>query len=95
MANNKSNIWAVHVRLICPQDGLPDPLALLNEPVRPKALWAQYVKSKVTSYTETKLRNLSQRNSKMCYLNVELVGLSGAPHVALLNIKTTQDARKL
>ena len=95
MAGNKSNTWAVHVRLICLQYGLPDPLALLNQPVWPKALWSQYVKSKVLSYTETKLRKLSQRNSKMCYLNVELVGLSGAPHVALLNIKNTQDVRKL
>ena len=34
-------------------------------------------------------------NSKMRYLNVNLLGLAGAPHVALLNINTTQDARRL
>ena len=31
----------------------------------------------------------------MRYLNVSLSGLAGTPHVALLNINTTQDARKL
>ena len=31
----------------------------------------------------------------MKYLNVELCGLSGRPHPALLNIITTQDAKKL
>ena len=31
----------------------------------------------------------------MQYLNVQISGLSGAPHSAIMNIKTTQDALKL
>ena len=31
----------------------------------------------------------------MIYLNVQISGLSGAPHTALVNIRTTQDALKL
>ena len=31
----------------------------------------------------------------MCYLNVELAGLAGVPHVVLHNINTTQEVRKL
>ena len=41
------------------------------------------------------MRSIALNNSKMCYLNVKIAGLSGAPHIALLNIKTTQDVRKL
>ena len=37
----------------------------------------------------------AEGNTKMHYLNVRLAGLSGSPHVALLNINTTQDALKL
>ena len=53
------------------------------------------VKTKIRIYSEVKLRKKTEGNSKMCYLNVELAGLSGSPHVALLNINTTQDALKL
>ena len=95
MSNNKSITWAVHVPLLCLQYSLPDPLYLLSMPAWPKTLWSTHVKTKVTCHTEGKLREKAKQNSKMCYLNVELTGLAGVPHVALHNINTTQDARKL
>ena len=95
MSNTKSTTWAVHVRLLCLQYSLPDPLLLLSQPAWPKAQWSAHVKAKVLSVTERNLRAKAESNSKMCYLNVKLAGLSGAPHVALCNIKTTQDVRKL
>ena len=95
MSSNESTTWAVHVRLLCLQYGLPDPLHLLSDLAWPKSVWSAHVRTKITCYTEQKLREKAKKNSKMCYLNVELSGLSGAPHVALLNINTTQDCLKL
>ena len=53
------------------------------------------MKTKVTIWYENDLRRQSLRNSKMNYLNVQLSGLSGAPHPALRDINTTQDVKKL
>ena len=51
------------------------------------------VKTKVTVYYEQKLRTDSVYNTKMRYLNVQLSGLSGRPHPALLGIISTQDVK--
>ena len=55
------------------------------------------LKTSVSVHHETKLRLKVQSNSKMCYLNVQLLGLSGHghPHPALMDIFTTQDVKKL
>ena len=42
-----------------------------------------------------KLRDLALANTKMMYLNVKVLGLSGCPHPAIQNIFTTQDVKKL
>ena len=94
MADARSTTWAAHVRLLCLQYRLPDPLLLLNEPAWPKARWSTLVKTKIIIYSEHKLRERAEGNTKMHYLNVKLAGLSGSPHVALLNINTTQDGLK-
>lgn len=47
------------------------------------------------AFFEKSLREASQSNSKMQYLNVKLLGLSGRPHPALQGIFTTQDVIKL
>ena len=44
---------------------------------------------------ENKLRATAQSNSKTTYLNVQISGLSGAPHTALFNINRSQDALRL
>ena len=49
----------------------------------------------MTNWHEANLRTKALSNSKMKYLNVQITGLSGAPHPALLNIYTSQDVRKL
>ena len=49
----------------------------------------------VTVHFERILREEAKRNSKMQYLNVQVQGLSGAPHPALLNVKSMQDVQKL
>ena len=60
-----------------------------------KESWRLLVKTCITAYHERTLREASESNSKMHYLNVKLLGLSGRPHPALHNIFTTQDVRKL
>ena len=57
--------------------------------------WTCLIKSRVTIWHEVHLRQLSCSNSKMKYLNVELTGLSGAPHPALRDIRTSQEVKKL
>ena len=75
---------------------LPSPLSLLQSAAPwSKESWTCLVRTKVTIWYENDLRRQSLRNSKMKYLNVQLSGLSGAPHPALRDINTTQDVKKL
>ena len=95
MSNNSSVTWSIHVRLLCLLYSLPDPLHLLeNEPVWPKEKWKNLTKTKVTIYHEINLRRKAKENSKMDFLNVQALGLTGRPHPALHKIETTQDANK-
>ena len=73
---------------------LPPPLLLLDSPPS-KSSWKEMVKTKVTIWHERNLREMFLINSKMNYLNLQLLGLSGQPHPALMNIYHTQDVRKL
>ena len=51
--------------------------------------------TKVIIHAENKWRQEASTNSKMAYLNVKLLGLSGKPHTALCNAATTRDIPKL
>ena len=95
MCPTNSTTWSNHLRLICQQYCLPCPLQLIQSPPWPKELWTSHVKTKVTVWHENHLRSISKNNSKMSYLNTNLLGLSGRPHPALLNISSTQDVKKL
>ena len=95
MADGKSTTWSAHPRLLAIQYNLPDPLALLHREAWKKSRWTILTKTRITIFHEKQLREQALENSKMRYLNVELQGLSGAPHQAILNIFTTQDALKL
>ena len=53
------------------------------------------VKTRVTAWFERELRQQALPNSKLQYLNVQLNGLAGRQHPALLNVSTTQDSKKL
>ena len=50
--------------------------------------------TKVTAHYEKELRYRATKNSCMKFLNVQLLGLSGKPHPALLNIHGTRQAHK-
>ena len=96
MSKPNSTTWSNHVKLLCQLYGLPNPLSLLEDNAAwSKSAWKCLVETKVTIYHENALRKLALPNSKMNYLNVQLSGLSGNPHPALLNILTTQQAKKL
>ena len=94
MCSMNSTTWSNHVQLLCIKYGLPSPLSLLkSSPTKPT--WNTMVKTKVTIWHEKELKRISAGNSKMQYLNVQLLSLSGRPHPVLHNISTTQDAKKL
>ena len=96
MTDNKSTTWTTHLRILCIKYNLPDPLKLMNaDETWTKHDWSTLTKTMVTIYYEKFLREEARTNSKMKFLNVEIQGLSGAPHPALLNITTTKDAFKL
>jgi hypothetical protein len=96
MCKSNSTTWSNHLQLLCQKYSLPSPLALLQSgSLWTKQAWNTLVRTRVTVWYEKEFRRLSLSNSKMQYLNVQLNGLSGAPHPCLLNIITTQDVKKL
>ena len=96
MAGPKSHTWTAHLRHTCLLYRLPDPLALLQcGQVWKKSSWKTLTKTRVTVHYENILREEALKNSKMKYLNVEVQGLSGVPHPALLNIENAQEVKKL
>ena len=61
----------------------------------PKLTWKTLVLSRVTLYHEKQMRLKAQANWKLCYLNVQTLGLSGKPHLVLRNVLTTREVVKL
>ena len=95
MAGEKSTTWSFHLRLICQLYALPDPLELMQQPAMSKSAWKTLVTTRVTAYHEAQLRQIALKNSNLTYLNVQLLGLNGRPHPAILNIAETREAFKL
>ena len=96
MADEKSVTWAAHLRMLCLKYDIPDPLKLLDSgDMWSKSTWSILVKTRITVYFESMLRQQAATNSKMNFLNVKVLGLSGTPHPSLLNITTTQDVLRL
>ena len=84
------------MKILQPVSGLPDPLQLMEtESAWNKEKWKCLVNTTITVHFEKELRIEASTNSKMKYLNVQLLGLSGQPHPALQNICTTQDCKRL
>ena len=96
MSKENSTTWANHIRILCLRYGLPSPLSLL-EMSQPwsKEAWSTLVKAKVINFHEKLLRDTAFKNSKMKYLNTELLGLSGRPYPILLNVCNKMDVKKL
>ena len=95
MSDDKSTTWSNHVRLLCKQYQLPDPLKLLQCAPMSSSAWKTIVMNKITAYHERHLREKAASNSNLQYLNVQLIGLSGRSHPILHHISETREAYKL
>ena len=95
MCDENSTTWSNHISIICLRYGLPSPLVLLDSPPWSKQSWKDLTVTRITAWHEREMRTLASQNSKMKYLNVQAIGLSGRPHPALHNIINTQDVAKL
>ena len=96
MSDDKSTTWCNHVRLVCRQYDLPDPLQqLLQGTPIPRGEWKTLIVTKITAYHEKHHRQKAATNSSLQYLNVQLQGLSGRPHPVLLGISETREAVKV
>ena len=67
----------------------------LNDPPPKNATFKANILTKITKYWESKLRKDAQSNSKMKFLNVNLIGLSGRCHPALCNIRTAKQVSRM
>ena len=96
MADNNSVTWATHVQTICKLYQLPDPLKLLEtEDAWPKSAWKNWCTTKVRSYHEKYWREKSLSNSKMTFLNTQLLSLNGRHHPALYGLMTTREVERM
>ena len=83
-------------RILCQLYELPDPLRLLQqEDAWPKSKWRNWCTTKVCAYHEKLWKEKSLTNSKMLFLNVQLLGLNGRHHPALFGLKTTMQVEKM
>jgi hypothetical protein len=95
MAEDRSTTWSFHLRLICRKYGLPDPLSLMQQQLLSKSAWKTLVSNRVTVYHEIELRRKAMVNTKLEFFNVQILGLTGRPHPAILSIRDTRDSFKL
>ena len=58
-----------------------------------KISWKQLITTKITAHYEKYLRSLSESNSRMEYLNTNLLGLTGRQHPAIQNIHSSWEVR--
>ena len=80
----------------CQLYDLPDPLHLLQqEDAWPKSKWKNWCSAKVKSYQEKLWREKALTNSKVTFLNIQLIGLNGRHHPALSGLETTIDVKRL
>ena len=95
MSDDKSTTWSVHVRLLSKLYELPDPLILTQCPIMSKEEWKTLITTRVTVYHEKLFREKAAKNSRLQFLNVQLLSLSGRPHPSLLGITETRQVQKL
>ena len=60
-----------------------------------KLQWTTLVSTKVTVYHEADLRGKALKSSSLEFFNVQLLGLTGRPHLAITGAKDTLAALKL
>ena len=91
---DNSTTWAVNMRHISRQYNLEDPLACLNRDPPTKSKYSENIITRIYAFHENELRKLSENNSKMEFLNVNLAGLRGRHHPALADIVTVDEVKK-
>ena len=91
MSGPSSVTWSAHIRILFKIYNLPDPLSLLGGALWSKDRWKTTIKTAVTTHTETVLRKKVENNSKLGFLNVKTLGLSGKVHPVLQGVLTTQE----
>ena len=94
MTDSASVTWTAHIRILFQLYNLPDPLTLISSFPWPKERWKSHIKAAVTVYHEKNLRAKASTNSKLGFLNVQTIGLTGRPHPALSGVLTTQDVMR-
>ena len=95
MAGDNSLTWAAHVKILFLMYNLPNPLELLSSTPWSKNQWKEYTKTKVTCYWEAMWRSKAVTNTKLAYLNVQTVGLSGQPHPMFRWVSSTRDVTRV
>ena len=90
-----SNTWSSHVKSLAFEYEIEDPTSMITKKPSNKAVFKEYINSKITSSCEKQLRDASRNNSKMSYFNVSVKGLNGRCHSALIGCKETKDIPKL
>ena len=95
MSTPKSTCWSAHVRLVCQMYNLPDPLALLQQPVMKKSQWKTLIKAKITAYHEADLRQKALKSDSLRYFNVQLLSLAGKPHRAIMAAEDSRSVEKM
>ena len=92
---NNSRTWSRHVKNLALMYDLEIFLPNLSDPPPENNIYKANILTKITKYWELKLRKDAQNNSKMKFLNVNLIGLPGRCHPALCNIRTTKQVSRM
>ena len=92
---NNSRTWSRHVQNLAVMYDLETFLPNLSDSPPKHNIYKANILTKITKYWESKLRKDAQNNSKMKFLNVNLIGLSGRCHPALSNITTTKQVSRM
>ena len=91
---DNSRTWSIFMRHVSVMYGLIDPLQCLQIDPPVKNNYKEHINIKVTAFHEKELRILAKNNSKMTYLNVDTLGLSGRCHPALFNLYAASEVEK-
>ena len=94
-ADDNSSTWSINLRHICKIYNIEDPILSLKKDPPKKSTYKENVMIKISTFHENELKNQAKNNSKMLYLNINLLSLRGRHHPCLNNIFTVDDVKKL
>ena len=94
VTTTSSHTWTAHLRSLFQFYNLPDPLTLLSTPVWPKERWKLVTRAAVISHWEAFWRQKALDNTKLSFINVQTIGLTGAHHAVLKAVFSTQEVMR-